>query len=259
MIDLQVKLDTRPFEQALARVAGMLGKSLPAVYRDQLGLLMRNLIQVRTPPRTRAQGVGAVRRDLVRYFVPVSDDFIPVLLRIGGAEAYAGTYRASTGISHPIAWGRILTDAAAMERYHHARRHPRTGRPQGSDARPAPGLYHPDKAFVAKSLYRAYERSAITGVGAAKSGWWPAARHVYTQRAPASWITGKANRFGSAIVDLRPGPKQSFVAINRSPWTRRGDSRRVVGDALRHRQRQMLIAAERELARSTRAAGLLLR
>jgi hypothetical protein len=150
-------------------------------------------------------------------------------------------------------YGLIIRDIGELHRWHQSRRNPRTGRTKYN---PTKGYVTPDKAFVSKTLFNKYVKFMQKGLGMAKGGWWRAARQVYTRRAPAAWITKKIGQ-GRAVVDLRPGPKQTFIAENISPWADRvSEGNRAVNEALAARSKIIPQAVERALKRAAKNAGL---
>lgn len=256
MIVVQGQIHSKEFEASMIGAASALGRSLPDVYREESGRLMQNLISVRTPPKRKGQGQKRVRGDILNTVTPVNERFLNVLERAHGANGFKGEHRVRGGKVMRIGYARIIRDMDELKRWHQEKRNSRTGRTRYD---PTNSLYTPSKAFVPKTLFNEYVKRGKAFVGKAKGGWWAAARHVYTRRAPAAWITKRANQ-GSAVVNFQPGPKQTFIAINRSPWARNTKmAERAVRDAMRFRARQIPKSVDRELRRKYSAAGFIVR
>lgn len=256
MISTQMQINSREFELAMVRAASALHRDYADVVREETGRLMQNLITVRTPPKTRSQGLKRVRGDILNVVTPVDERFLDVLERAFGKDGYVGEYKAKGRKRVRIGYSEIIRDFDRLKFLHKTLRNRRTGRTRKNRTR---SLNTPDKAFVPKSLFNRYVRYQQKGLGMAKGGWWAAARHVYQRRAPAGWVTRKAGQ-GTAVVDLRPGPRQTFIAVNRSPWANnRQVAEQAVRDAMRYRARTIPKALDQALRRRYSAAGFIVR
>lgn len=253
----EVRLESAEFQRQVVSAAAALGRDLSTVYREEAGRLIQNLMMIRTPPKTQKQGRERVRSDILNTTVPVHEAFLEILDRAYGRGRVSTNYRSRRKKTLKVSYARLIKDMDELRQWHRSQRHSKTGRTP-RNARNS-GYDAPDKAFIPKQLFNRFVRYQQRGVGTAKGAWWPAARKVYTRRAPGGWITRKSS-YGSAVVDFSPGHKQQFVAINRSPWAKRKSAAtRAVKDALRQRSRQIPKAVNRALARRYSLAGFVVR
>lgn len=252
-----VQLDTRQFESAIAQAASALGKALPQVYREQASLFMRDLMNKRTPPKTKSQGLKVTRGHILNTVMPANEKWLNVLQKKHGTGPASGQYRSKRGGTITYAYAKLITSESELAAWHARFRNRTTGRTKYSRGT---GYAQPSKAIAPKGLVDRYIKRRQANVGMAKGGWWPGLAQVLDTRAPAAWIRKHGPSNGQAIVNLAPGSKQSFTAINRSPWAQRtGEGERAVRDTMAFRLKQIPLAVERELKRKYSAAGFIVR
>ena len=109
------------------------------------------------------------------------------------------------------------------------------------------------KPFVTPdwSEWQEHLRIKQYNVGRAKGGW--AESIVQLGGKPADWW-GKKRKMGSARNSLS-SPSPSFVGINTSEWSSRGDDDRIIANVLRSRTVQMRKSLRYVMGQSAKGAG----
>ncbi len=206
----------------LARYAAATGKGMVETLDEEFPLLVEVIVKL-TPPKTLAQGRGAVRRDIsktMRPFDPqaIQTEGIREIVQRKDVEAY-------NIVSGRVKAGPMRgTSAIAFSPEVHTRRRNAYGR-IGSDSRQV--VLGSDAGLLRRYIAEVQKR-----VGYAKSGWLAALRLVGGRSAQA--FVERHGTAGGAVQDDRKNPdRPSITAINRTPWAaRRDEAHRIVNDAL---------------------------
>lgn len=257
-MEFSLQLLTKDFEAALTKTAAALDRDLDEVYREQIDLLMRQIMKL-TPPKNRTQGLRRVENDLRFACVEAHEKFLQQLERRHGRGPASFPWRFKGGQEGTIAYARIIYAIDELRAWHRSRMHEVSGRVRKIDG--GRSLNNPQKAFVGKTVFARYLRELKQDVGAAKGGWAAAQQAVATGRPLASWMASPQKRLnGTVLYNLTGGGPKSFTAVNRSPWAKRGqEPDRIVHDAMRQRLRAIPLALERQLKLRYTAAGFLVR
>jgi len=238
MIDL--KFDSSKLDFALTRLALAAKKDLGPVIREEARYITKTLMQF-TPPKTRQQGVGAIRGDVGRLAVPMSSAKLEARATKGGIYKSLAklvrrreTQKINDMLRNPkigFYGGRKMVESAAQLSAAHRR------------ARNNYGRIRKDQMMMAYADDSTTLRKELEGrVGWTISGWIPAARVT-----GAKWKKF-ADRFGP-----KSGSQQSnfstnpfIIAVNKQ--VKIPGYQRVVDGAVNSRVKTTLKKVDRVLA-----------
>ena len=252
---ITARVDTRPFETALAEFASVARKSLDHVWKQQAGILVGHVIAV-TPPggkkgqalndrggidrSAKARGESRIAADIAAIFPTATAPEDEVLGWIRAGIKVKPTKHARAAQVRDIAF--TLAD---MARVHRIARNPQTGRTRT--------LAGDNMAFARPALLRTFIRQQQKQVGALNAGWLTAAEQLKTaKRNTPAWITRHGRRGGSAQISSTRGRTRITIA-NHQPWFPSGMDGRVAL-ALRRRESGLIKAAAAILERQAKAA-----
>lgn len=232
-------------------VASATNRDFTVVFRDELRLLMQRVIRL-TPPHDGGTGVGgqmrtigknAVKRDIsraIRLLSPKGVNAMPLKPRL---KKWVKKYVAERN-------GGALAKMAADGVFGHRNRNLviLTGEKEIADAhrrmRDSRGVVRRSSTPYATFDSDAYDTHVARkqgNVGMAKGGW--EAAYAAVGGSSAEWIARHA-AFGTYNEHYQNGLSYVFEAINRSPWSRRGETetaamRRTLENALESRIESM--------------------
>lgn len=215
------QMNLKEFNDELAAFIRFHGVGLPKALRYQGRLLAQLLIKL-TPPKTRAQGRAAVKRDIgraVRSLKPA--DFkskkIRALIRkrdYGGLEVVFSRFPEKGDLRNVS----VLPFAPAL----HDKARDSRGRVTRFKRQATPDA----------DLVTEYVSEIQTHVGRGKGGW--AKSLIGLGGTPAAWIAAHAD--AGTFADKADDPVKGYILMtNESEWASRGDDDRVVSNALRSR------------------------
>lgn len=220
------KLNSRILElhDALASQGG----DVEAIFRDEARLFLAQVIRL-TPPKTKQQGEDAIKRDLMKIFTPVNEDFLDdLIIEHGHNNIDAWIESSIDGTRKHIQFDYASNTGGEMADFHQRNRDNR-GRTRNLK-RMASGWYSP--FAVSFENFAAYRDKVLKRVGLRKSGW------AKSLIGLAGKVTGWINRHVSegkapGELHLTVGEKPSMTMINRAPGI--GNDLRIVRNALRIR------------------------
>lgn len=204
------------------------GGDVSAIFRDEAMLFLRQVIRL-TPPKTREQGENAIRRDLLKIFTPVNQDFLDDLIIEHGHNHIDVWITSSQDDERKhIEFDYASNTGTEMADFHRRNRNAR-GR-TANLKRMSSGWYSP--FAVSFEHFAAYRDKILAHVGRRKSGWGKSL--VEMGGKVAGWInrhvtSGKAPGEKQIVV----GEKPSVTLINRAVGI--GADERIVRSALRIR------------------------
>lgn len=241
-LDITPDQRTKDYVRRLQLLAQIEAKSEGNLLRGECGQLLRVII-AKTPPRTKSQGMAAVKRDILNVARPIRPKDIGAspAARRALAQGDVGTVQtALDGLSGgDLAGRRAVIFTPAM---HQAARD-RRGR-----VRKDLGQAAVNARQVGQYIRRVQQR-----VGMAKGGWAKGAQA--TKASVPQWasrhsrVAGVTDRLGSL---LRP----SITVINRSSWVRRSEAERIVGNAMTSRRRSIESRILHNVRRNAQTAGI---
>lgn len=215
--------DHAAWSAALRAIIRETRKSARIVVTERVRAALGYVMQF-TPPKNRAQGRAAVKRDLISTMRPIrTDGFdnenLKRIVRRGDRDAFNAFTR---HLKHGPLKG---MEAVAFSPDVHERARDRRGRVRRNYRQVVIGAS--DSARWKKYLSQLWAR-----VGWARSGWLPALRAV-SGKAPG-WVLQHGNgQKAGGVIDGRAHPTNPEVTvINNTAWAANGEGRRVVENAL---------------------------
>lgn len=252
---ITARVDTRPFEEALAAFAKVSRKSLDQAMRDQGGILVGHVIAITPPGGRKGQAMndrgGIDMEAKKRGESRIAADIAAIFPTTKAPEGEVlGWIRAGIRVK-PTKHARLaqVRDTAftpgEMAKVLRIARNPQTGRTRA--------LGGDNMAFARPALLKAFIKQEQKKVGLLNRGWLQAADHLGTaKRATPAWITRHGRQGGSATV--RSGSMRTMITIaNQQPWFPSGMDARI-SLALRRREAGLKKAADAILERQARAA-----
>ena len=251
---LNITVDTRELQAAMAEFAREARKDLDKIIREQAGLLTGHMIALTPPAAGRGQAMNdrgrisleAKKRGEAAVAADIAALFPTTRLR---ESAVMGMIDAG------FEWGsgrgkKVIRDFAPTEadlaRIHRASR--------GSFGRVRLGYTGGNMALTRAATRRAYTRAMQRRVGLLNAGWLNAARELRTARsATPAWITRHQPGPGGIALSRTPTGLQIRIA-NRLPWFPR-DMESRVERAVRWRTKGLRKALQSMVERRSRRAN----
>jgi hypothetical protein len=210
--------------------------------RGECGRLLRVII-AKTPPRTKSQGLAAVKRDILNVARPIRPKDIGAnratrrALASGDVDAVQTALDALTGGDFAGRRAVILTPAM-----HQA-------------ARDRRGRVRKDlnQAAINAGEVRQYIKTVQQRVGMAKGGWAKGARA--TRASVPQWAS-RHSRVAGVTDRLNNLLRPSITVINRSSWVNRREAERIVGNAMTSRRRSIESRILHNVRRNAQSAGI---
>lgn len=221
------KLNSRILELHDALIAQ--GGDVESIFRDEARLFLRQVIRL-TPPKTREQGEAAIKRDLMKIFTPVNQDFLDDLIIEHGhnnIDAWI-TSAVDPGVKRHVMFDYASNTGTEMADFHQRNRDNR-GRTRPLK-RMASGWYSP--FAVSFEDFASYRDKVLKRVGMRKAGW--GVSLIGMAGKVAGWIRRHVDsKQAKGELHLVAADKPSVTMINRSPGI--GQDVRTVNSALRVR------------------------
>lgn len=228
----QFNADSLAFTSALRDFQRLSGRSLREVMRDERRLGMQTL-QRFTPPRNfRKEGEPRVHADIskavrglnIRSF---KNERLKEIVANRDIAAIENFFERSKNPvfkgGRVVQWSSDLHERQRDSRGRVRRRRPSRNWVIGADA----------------DALRAHREKKVGNVGIARAGW-SAAVLAAGGRAPAKWIRRHGERFGGYRILNANTDKETFEAINRTPWaSRKDEGERQVNRMLGQRARSI--------------------
>ena len=224
-----VDVSSADVEKKIAALAKKSGTSISFICNDQMRLFVNDGIKS-TPPKTYAQGRGAIADDLASLFMPMDSKFrqdwdVNIKSGIVGPIANMRVFKTAAGAVYGVDRALYKPNASNTEmRRHHLKYKTKSGRVTRARryTRDIGRWKFVDLMHVKPSKLKQYVRSQQKKVGLTKAGWGNAALYYAkktngTTPAYSSWVRkhipkggyyGRLDLFGNG----------SIVAYNDLPW-----------------------------------------
>ena len=206
--------------------------------RIQGRLLAEQIIKF-TPPKNRAQGNNAVRRDIGRVFNPLNPNKLTKISRLIRSRDNAALQRFIDGLKDgPLKGKKVISFSPSVHRNMQKSR----GRVQTASS-----FVTPDFDEV-----KAYIKKIQKNVGQAKGGW--AASVNGLGGSVSSWID---RHRGSGSMEDRTNEVPAYITMtNASVWASGGDDGRIVANAIQSRTVRIVKGIQRAQAAALHKAKL---
>ena len=233
------------WDRAFVKWVSVANMSIRDAMRTQARLLFERIINwkggaIATPPKSVAQGKGAVQRDIYRAVFPLRAEGFnnprtkKSVKRVLDEQNWVGLGEmVKRGVFGQNLKGAFV--AAFNPMMHKSQRRSRGRVPRTSSKS------YKYATMDVKEL-KDYIKKKQGNVGQGKGGW--AAALVRLGGKPAAWIAKHA-KHGTFEDRLQVRGKPEFVGINRSAWAKGGDEDRIIAMAMQGR----VIAMERDIER----------
>jgi hypothetical protein len=254
-VQLNVQVDTKPYEVALAEFSRVARKGLDATMKQQAGILVGHVIALTPPGGRRGEAMSerggidltAKKRGESRIAADIAMIFPTTKAREEEVQGWirAGVKVKATQHSRAVHVRDIAFTLADMQRVHRVSRNRQTGRTRamGGDF----------MAYARPALLKSYIKQEVKRVGLLNAGWLQAADTLKTaKRNTPSWITRHGKQAGAAMVQTRSTGTAISIS-NFQTWFPSGMAGRVQL-ALKRREAGLKKAAEEILERRAKAA-----
>ena len=222
-----VSINTAIWSQKIVEFAKIKGITVADAIREEFRFTLKRVIRL-TPPDTRKQGEGAVKRDIrraMRSFEPSnyrSESLRKVVLNRDVAAFNIIAARVKSGPMAGVTAVRMTTDV-------HMKARDRRGRVTKDLKQVVLGR---DSVLLQK-----YIAENVGWVGVAKAGWLPAYEATGGDDAQG-WIS--RHRPAGAVIDKLAETSPSITAINRTPWAvRKDEGQRIIANAFTSRAKDI--------------------
>lgn len=218
MTDGGISVDRARWKRELDEFERRTGLDRQWVLRDQFRMLINDLVRF-TPPKNQKQGRGAVERDLLKLFVPLTDSMTISTVNLGGS-ALTRIEDTSDGSVHGVEKSLYRPSASipAMRAYHSRYRNRRGNVSRSRQIRQQGNWTMVDKMHVSQRAFNAYRKEVWGHIGRLKAGWLAA---VYRFGGKAGkFVTRHGTTEGSATDALKQDGSGYLEAVNRVPYAR---------------------------------------
>jgi len=225
-VKFEMITDTKQFTLDMRRLTKQYGVGMNEVMRDQMRLWTNDVIKM-TPPKTKAQGRGAVLRDLNMLFDAVRD---PEVMYFFEDLDDRGVLPSNIVIN---AEGNI-DEMAERHKRTRTRRGRVTKHMRQKQAWKSGKLVMEAKMYVPQRAFNQYSRRKTKNIGLTKAGWLGGG-NPFKSKAPG-WVTKQQKRGEAGGKIDKKGNGRLFVQ-NNVPWA--SQLEQLFAPARRTRERDM--------------------
>lgn len=192
MSEESIQVSSALLDQRLSELAAALGKDTETIVRDEARLFLKAAIAI-TPPKNRAQGENAVKRDLRRIFGVVTDGMADyVAHEFGTHDVRHWLTNEVTHEHYEVEWAKLDPQGYGMEEFHKQNRRASDGHTNRIRFGQKSNGAWLEKYVVSDSAFKSYLAKASKHVGTQKSGWLRAYYEIGGKL--AAWIQRNAER-----------------------------------------------------------------